>query len=63
MTNANTSLGQKKARPASSLVGHHLQKNSSREVGDLLRLLINEILPQFTLSPRRMPRLHVLAAF
>lgn len=58
MTSANTYLGPKKARPA-SLVGH--LQNSRREVGNLLRLL-NQI-PQFTLSARRMSRLHVLAAF
>ena len=58
MTSANTYLGQKKASPA-SLVGH--LQNSRREVGDLLRLL-NQI-PQFTLSARRMSRLHVLATF
>ena len=62
MTNANTYLGQKKASPA-SLVGHHgsIHRTAVGMVGDLLRLL-NQI-PQFTVSPRRMSRPHVLAAF
>ena len=63
MTNANTYLGQQIASPA-SLVGHHgsiIYRTAVGVVGGLLRLL-NQIL-QFTLTPRRMSRLHVLAAF
>ena len=53
-------VSRTKNNPARHLSLVIYRTSSSREVGDLLRLL-NQI-PQFILSARRVPRLHVLAA-
>ena len=61
MTNANTYVEQKKASPTSLVGNHGSIYRTVGMVGDVLRLL-NQV-PQFTLSPWRILRLHVLAAF